>query len=95
MLILSRKRKGNATHEVRSESMEARIKYVAENSSDQSLKIRLAHLIASEEAKAVVAFDIKYHLACLVSAERSAESSISQQNQPDQTLMCSFATWKL
>ena len=28
-------------------------------------------------------FDIKYHLACLISAERSAESSISQQSQPE------------
>ena len=36
-------KKDNAPHEVRSESMGARIKYVAENSSDQSLKIRLAN----------------------------------------------------
>ena len=76
-------KKDNAPHEVRSESMGARIKYVAENSSDQSLKIRLANLIASEDAKAGVAFDIKYHLACSISAERSAESSISQQSQPE------------
>ena len=78
-------KKDNAPHEVRSESMGARIKYVkyvAENSSDQSLKIRLANLIASEDAKTMVAFDIKYHLACLISAERFAESSISQQSQP-------------
>ena len=66
--------------------MGARIKYVAENSSDQFLKIRLANLIASEDAKAGVGFDIKYHLACLISAERSAESSISQQSQPESDL---------
>ena len=76
-------KKDNAPHEVRSESMIARIKYVAENSSDQSLKIRLAHLIASEDAKAEVEFDIKYHHACLISAARFAESSLSQQNQPE------------
>ena len=79
-------KKDNAPHEVRSESMGARTKYVAENSSDQSLKLRLANLIASEDAKAGVAFDIKYHLACLISAERSAESSISQQSQPESDL---------
>ena len=67
-------------------SMGTRIKYVAENSSDQSLKIRLANLIDSEDAKAGVAFDIKYHLACLISAERSEESSISQQSQPESDL---------
>ena len=76
-------KKDNARHEARSESMGARIKYVAENSSDQSLKIRLANLIA---AKTGVAFDIKYHLACLISAERSAESSISQQSQQESDL---------
>ena len=76
-------KKDYAPHEVRSESMGVRIKYVAENSSDQSLKIRLANLIASEDAKAGVTFDIKYHLACLISAERSPESSISQQSQPE------------
>ena len=37
----------NAPHEVRPASMGARIKYVAVNSLDQSLKIRLAHLIAT------------------------------------------------
>ena len=79
-------KKDNARHEVRSESMEARIKYFAENSSDQSLKIRLANLIASEDAKTGVAFDIKYHLACLISAERPAESSISQQSEPESDL---------
>ena len=79
-------KKDNAPHEVRSESMGARIKYVAKNSSDQSLKIRLANLIASEDAKAGVAFDIKYHLPCLISAERSAEPSISQQSQPESDL---------
>ena len=44
-------KKGNALHEVRSSPMGARIKCVTENSSDQSLKIRLAHLIASKDAK--------------------------------------------
>ena len=63
--------------------MGARIKYIAENSSYQSLKIRLAILIASEDTKAGMAFDIKYHLACLISAERAEESSISQQSQPE------------
>ena len=33
-----------------------------------------------------MAFDIKYHLACLISAERSAESSITQQSQPESDL---------
>ena len=88
-------KKDNAPYEVRSERMGARIKYVAENSSEQSLKIRLANLIASEDAKAGVALDIKYHPACLISAERSAESSISQQSQLNRTLVCFFPTWKL
>ena len=76
-------KKDNAPHEVKSETMGAKIKYVAENLSDQPLKIRLANLIASKDAKAGVAFDIKYRLACLISAERSAESSISQKSQPE------------
>ena len=37
-------KKDNAPHEVRSKSMGARTTYVAENSSDQSLKIRRANL---------------------------------------------------
>ena len=41
------------------------------------------HLIASKDAKAGVAFDIKYHLACLISTERSTHSSVSQLSQTE------------
>ena len=33
-----------------------------------------------------MAFDIKYHLACLISVERSAESSVGKQSQPESDL---------
>ena len=39
--------------------MGVRVKKVTENSTDQSLKITLVHLIAVKDAKAGVAFDIK------------------------------------
>ena len=69
-----------------SEKMDVRIKKVTENSTDQALKIRLMHLIASKDAKAGVAFHIKYHLTCLISAERSTHSSVSQLNQTESNL---------
>ena len=88
MCILSRRQKGYAVHEVVSENMSVvRIKKVAENSTDQVLKIGLMHLIASEDAKAGVAFDIKYHLACLISAETSTHSSVNQFSQTESILM--------
>ena len=44
------------------------------------------HLIASEDAKAGVAFDIKYNLVCLISAKRLTHSSVSQLSQTESNL---------
>ena len=63
-----------------------KIKKVAENSTDQALKIRLMPLIASKDAKAGVVFDINHHLACLISAQRSTHSSVSQLSQTESNL---------
>ena len=52
------------------------------------LQIRLIHLIASEDTKTSVAFDIRYHLACLISAKRLTHSLVNQLSQTESSLNC-------
>ena len=59
-------------HEVMMETMGERLKRIVKSSNDEHLKIRLIDFLESGDPKSGVAYDIKYHLPCLVNAERSS-----------------------
>ena len=62
-------------HEVMAERMGKRLKTIAQNSIDNLLKLRLIDILSSDDIKAGVAYDLKYHRKCLITAERIAISS--------------------
>ena len=53
--------------------MGERLKRIVQSSSDKHLKIKLVDILESNDPKSRVAFEIKYHLACLTNAERSSD----------------------
>ena len=54
------------------ESMGERLKRIVNFSDDELLKIRLINFLESGDPKSGVAYDIKYHLPCLINAERTS-----------------------
>ena len=51
---------------------------VGQETNDSSLQARLGSLVASEDPLSAVAYDMKYHLACLVKANRK----VNKKNKP-------------
>ena len=52
--------------------MGERLKRIVIFSDDELLKIRLINFLESGDPKSGVAYDIKYHLPCLINVERTS-----------------------
>ena len=57
-------------HNVTTENVGSQLIKVGQETDNSSLQARLSNLVASEDPLSAVAYDMKYHLACLVKANR-------------------------
>ena len=60
-------------HQVCTKNMNNQLRNLACVTNDQEVKSRLSILLTSDDPLAAVAFDMKYHLSCLVKHNRNAE----------------------
>ena len=57
-------------HDVTTENVGSQPIKVGQETNNSSLQARLSNLVASEDPLSAVAYDMKYHLACLAKANR-------------------------
>ena len=66
---------GEALHEVFSESITNKLKFIAQNSDNEKVKCRLSLLLTTEDKLAGMTYDMKYHLPCLVKCHRNCKAT--------------------
>ena len=65
-------------HDVTTENVGSQLIKVGQETNNSSLQARLSNLVASEDPLSAVSYDMKYHLACSVKANRE----VNKKNKP-------------
>ena len=73
MCIFCQDRSGDDPHETSSHNIGQRFENAVENSQDSTLKLRLGSLLM--DPLNAIAYDMKYHVACLMKVERNNETT--------------------